>query len=275
MPMIPSTSHEAERQRLREYLLGKMPEDVAAELDTRLFEDNALLDELEQERQLLIEDFVGSGLTAEEAALFQSQLSRSPELRRKADEFRELLEALQRQTPVLENRRTSMLSRILLLLTPAFAVLLCAVSLLYFKERHRNADLHAQLQAGQLTTQAVQPSVAGGQSLVTAFLSANVPRESSAPPVVVLPAKTSTLELQIELHDPPSDVADWKVEVLAGKEILWQSAHTHVHRVGGETFLTLFLNAEDLPPGQYVVRHSPASNPSASQTRLFVIREGR
>src|ERR1700678_4476700 len=104
MPMIPSTSHEAERQRLREYLLGKMPEDVAAELDTRLFEDNALLDELEQERQLLIEDFVGSGLTAEEAALFQSQLSRSLELRRKADEFRELLEALQRQTPVLENR---------------------------------------------------------------------------------------------------------------------------------------------------------------------------
>jgi hypothetical protein len=271
--MIPSTSHEAERQRLREYLLGKMPEDVAAELDARLFADNALLDELEQERQSLIEDFVGSRLTVEEAALFQAQLSRSPELRQKVDEFREFLQALQRQTPVPENRRASLLSRVFLLLSPAFAILLCAVSPLYVKELHRNADLHAQLQAGQQRTQFLQHSIAGGQPLVTAFLSANVPRESSAPPEIVIPAKTSMLELQVELHDPPSD--DWKVEVLAGKEVLWQSAHTRVHRVGQETFLTVFLNTEDLPPDQYAIRYAPASDPSASQTRLFIVREGR
>jgi hypothetical protein len=271
--MIPSTSHEAEGQRLREYLLGKMPEDIAAELDARLFEDNALLDELERERQSLVEDFVSSRLTVEEAALFQSQLSRSPELRQKVDEFREFLQALQRQTPVPKNR--SILSNLFLVLTPALAILLCAVSLLYVKELHRNADLHAQLQAGQPTTQFLQHSFAGGQSLVTAFLSANVPRGSSAPPEIVIPARTSMLELQVELHDPPSNVDDWKVEVLAGKEVLWQSAHTRVHRVGQETFLTVFLNTEDLPPGEYVMRNSPASDPSASQTRLFVIRQGR
>jgi hypothetical protein len=269
--MIPPTSHEAERQRLREYLLGKMPEDMAAELDARLFADNTLLDELEQERQSLIEDSISSRLTVEEAALFQAQLSRSPELRQKVDEFRELLQALQRQTLVPKNR--SILSKLFLVLTPAFAILLCTVSLLYVKELHRNADLHTQLQAGQPTTQLLQHSFAGGQSLVTAFLSANVPRESSAPPEIVIPAKTSMLELQVEVHDSPSD--DWKVEVLAGKDVLWQSAHTHVHRAGPETFLTVFLNTEDLSPGEYVMRSSPVSDPSASQTRLFVIRQGR
>lgn len=61
----------ADRQQFREYLLGKMPETVAVDFDARLFEQNTLHDELEQERESLIEDFVHGQLPTEEESLFR------------------------------------------------------------------------------------------------------------------------------------------------------------------------------------------------------------
>jgi hypothetical protein len=269
--MNPSTSHEPDRQQLRDYLLGRMPEDTAAEVDERLFDGNAVLELLEEERQSLIEDFVGGRLYEQEAALFRSQMARSPELGRKVEDFREFLLALKRETAYSEKRKT--LSLAFLFLSPALALLLCVVSLLYVKELHKSANLHAALSAGPQTTQVLSHPYAGDSSLATAFLSANVPRGSSGPPEILLPANASTLELQVELRDPLPDAKGWKVEVLAGNELLWQSAHTPVRRVGQETFLTVFVNAQDLPPGPYTIRYSPTANPGAIQTRLFVIRK--
>jgi hypothetical protein len=271
--MIPSTSQDAERQKLRDYLLGKMPEDAAAGWDERLLEQNILVEQLEQEQQSLIEDFVGGRLSGEEVALFQLQLSRSPELRRKTDDFREFLQALERETSA--SKRAPGLSQLFLVLSPALAILLCIVSFLYVKELHRNGDLRSQLRTEPQTMQLPAQSFAGAPSLATAFLSANVPRASSAPLEIVIPPGTTTLELQIELHTPPSDAGGWKVEVLAGKEMLWQSTHTRVRRAGQEAFLTVFVSTEDLPAGQYAIRYSPLSDPGAIQTRPFVIRQGR
>jgi hypothetical protein len=269
--MNPSTSHEPDRQQLRDYLLGRMPEDAAADVDERLFDGTAVLDLLEEERQSLIEDFVGGRLHEEEAALFQSQMARSPELRRKVDDFREFLLALKRETGFSEKQRT--LSQIFLFLSPALALLLCVVSLLYVRELNKSANLQAALPAEPQTTQVPSHPYPGDQSLVTAFLSANVPRGSSGPPEILVPANASTLELQVELRDPTPEAKDWKVEVLAGNELLWQSAHTPIRRVGQETFLTVFVNAQDLLPGPYTIRYSPVANPGASQARMFVVRQ--
>ena len=71
--------------------------------------------------------FVSGRLTAEEATLFQSQLARSPELRRKVDDFSEFLLALKREVGSSEKRKT--LSQVFLFLSPALALLLCVVSL--------------------------------------------------------------------------------------------------------------------------------------------------
>jgi len=271
MAMNPPISHEPDRQQLRDYLLGRMPEDTAEEVDERLFEGNAVLELLEEERQSLVEDFVGGRLNEEEAALFRSQMARSPELGRKVEDFREFLLALKRETAFSEKRKT--LSLVFLFLSPALALLLCVVSLLYVKELHKSADLHAALSAGPQTTQVLSHPYAGDPSLATAFLSANVSRGSSGPPEILVPANASTLELQVELRAPLPGAKDWKVEVSAGNELLWQSAHTPVRRVGQETFLTAFVNTQDLPPGPYTIRYSPTANPGAIQKRLFVIRQ--
>ena len=271
MAMNPPISHEPDRQQLRDYLLGRMPEDTAEEVDERLFEGNAVLELLEEERQSLVEDFVGGRLNEEEAALFRSQMARSPELGRKVEDFREFLLALKRETAFSEKRKP--LSLVFLFLSPALALLLCVVSLLYVKELHKSADLHAALSAGPQTTQVLSHPYAGDPSLATAFLSANVSRGSSGPPEILVPANASTLELQVELRAPLPGAKDWKVEVSAGNELLWQSAHTPVRRVGQETFLTAFVNTQDLPLGPYTISYSPTANPGAIQKRLFVIRQ--
>lgn len=58
-----------DRQELRDYLLGRMPENLASDLDTRLFSGDELLHRLQEEQDLLSEDFVYGRLTPEDKML--------------------------------------------------------------------------------------------------------------------------------------------------------------------------------------------------------------
>jgi hypothetical protein len=267
----------ADRQQFREYLLGKMPETLAVDFDARLFDQNTLHDELEHERESLIEDFVHGQLPAEEESLFRSQLSKSAELRQRVEDSRALLLALERVHPLLDRKR-SILSQLFIPLSAVLAILLCIVSFLYVKEQRRNTLLRSQAKATQSTT--TQTSIPSpmrrqpvGPSLVTAFLSANVPRESSfTPPSIVIPAGTAGLELQVELRNPPPDAIVWTVEIRAGEKIISQSSQARLHHVGQEIFLAIVLDAEDLQPGSYSVLYSAASNPTDVRMRTFIVK---
>lgn len=273
--MIPSTSPEPDQQQLRDYLLGKMPEDAAAGFDARLFESKVLVEELNDEQQALIEDYLNDRLTAEELTLFRLQLSKSRELQREVTDLSHLLSALQKEVDASASREKPALFRLLFVLSPALAILLCAVTLLYLREHHKSAELESELQTSRHTTAPVMPALAGGQPIVTAFLSANVVRGSSRPQEITLPRDASILELQVELHSPLTDAKDWNVALLAAQEILVQSNHTHLHQAGKEMFLTLLTNTRDLTPGTYTIRYAPASDRGAVQTRLFVVRLSR
>ncbi len=273
--MIPAMSPEPDRQQLRDYLLGKMPEDAAAGFDERLFESNVLVEELNNERQALVEDFLDARLSAEELALFQLQLSKSRELQREVADLRQLLSALQRDVDASAGPDKTTLSRFFFILSPALAVLLCIVTFLYFSEHHRSGELQSQLQTSQHATAPAKQTLPVGQPMVTAFLSADVFRGPSGPPEITLPRNASILELQVELHSPPTDAKDWNVALLAGQEVLVESNHTHMQQAGQETFITLLANTKDLPPGAYAIRYAPSSDPGAAQTRFFMVREGR
>jgi hypothetical protein len=61
------------QQQIRDYLLGQLPEDLATELDTRLFASDELNRELQDEQDSLIEDFVYSRLTSVQDEAYQAQ----------------------------------------------------------------------------------------------------------------------------------------------------------------------------------------------------------
>jgi hypothetical protein len=259
-----------ERQELREYLLGQLPEDAANELDARLFSDDDLLGELQDEQDSLIEHYLRGRLTEKESAFFGAQIARSPSLQEKVDSLRVLLAVLEKQPA----RSTSRLSRFAILLSPAFAIMLCIVAFLYVRESRRNSDLSSQLLALSPAPQPVVNSI-GQSSIAVAFLSANVSRGPSIPPEISVPAAASLIELQVELHEPPPGESRWDAEVLRGNEVIWKSSHLPLRQVGQEAFLALFIDTGAIQAGSYVVRYSPSSTPGIAQARSFRVTERR
>jgi hypothetical protein len=260
-----------ERQELRDYLLGRMPADLASELDTRLFAGDELYRDLQEERDSLIEDFVYGRLSSEDAGAFEAQCRQSPSLQTSVDSFRVFLSALDRQPESAAASWLPNLSRILTLISPALAVMLCVVTFLYIHEHRRGADLNAQLLA-QSHVPAISPQTSETQRpSVVVFLSANVPRDSSAPPEIKIPQAATLLELQVELHPPSPAGTDWNVDLLRGDELIWKSAHLPSRRVGQETYLPLLIDPKPLLSGSYRIRFSPSSDSGLIQSRSFRI----
>jgi len=261
---------KTDRQMLREYQLGTLPEDLAAEVDARLFADNGLHREIQDEQDSLIEDFVYGRLTPEEEAAFRTQCGQSPSLQEKVGSFRVFLSALERQSASKPSSIALRLPRFLFVLSPALALMLCVASFLYVGELRRNAILRSQVQSSSRRPNFAMPSNENKPVSVVAFLSANVPRgASSSAPEIRVPTTASVLELQVELHPAPVGEADWDAQLLRGREVVWASAHVPLHRIGQETFLSLAIETESIRAGSYVIRYSPHSDPEAAQFRPF------
>jgi len=258
-----------DQQQLRDYLLGRLPEDLATELDTRLFTSDELNRELQNEQDSLIEDFVYSRLTSVDDAAFQAQCARSPMLQEKVRSFRIFLSALERQSDSESSPLILHYRQFLSLLSPALALLLCLASFLYTRELRRNAILNSQLLASSRAHGSNASSDEERRSTVIAFLSANVPRGPSSAPEIRVPVTSRLLELQVELQPSPSEETDWDVEVLHNTEVIWKSAHVPLHRIGPEAFLSLLIDTESIRTGSYVIRYSPHSDQGAAQFRSF------
>jgi hypothetical protein len=258
-----------DQQQLRDYLLGRLPEKLATEMDTRLFANDELNRELQDEQDSLIEDFVYSRLTPVEDEAFQAQCARSPMLQEKVKSFRVFLSALERQSDSKPSPLILRFRQFLSLLSPALALLLCFAGFLYIRELHRNVILSSQLLTSSRTYGSNRPSNEDRRSTVVAFLSANVPRGPSTTPEIRVPASARLLELQVELQPSPSGEADWDVELLHDTEVIWTSAHVPLHRIGQEAFLSLLIDTGSIPSGSYVVRYSLHSDHGTAQFRPF------
>jgi hypothetical protein len=266
---------QTDRLILRGYLLGSLPEDLATEVDARLFAEDELHRELQEEQDALIEDFVYGQLAPDVEAAFQSQCARSPLLQRKAESFRLFLSALERQTTPARLWKVPYFS-LPRFLAPALALMLCVASLLYLRELRRNTVLVSQLQASSRAPAPVTPSSGGKVVDVVAFLSANIPRGPATAPEITVPASATMLELQVELHPPASgnvdwDRVDWDMELLRGDEVVSKSAHVRLRRIGLQTFLPLIIDTGAIHAGSYIVRYWPHADPGAIQIRQFYV----
>jgi len=260
---------KTDRQQLRDYLLGRLPEDLAVQFDSRLFADDALRQELDEEQHSLIEDFIYERLTETEERTFQEQCAQSPLLREKVASLRVLLSALERQRDSTPASFSLNLKQFLTLLSPALALLLCFAAFLYARERHRNTAQISQVAPPVPPSKLGALSNGHGVPTVAVFLSANVVRSSSAVPKIKIPSVGTILELQVEVRSPSSSAADWDVALLRGDEVIQSSSHVPLHRLGEETYLSLMIDAASTHAGSYSVRYSPHGDPGVSQYRSF------
>jgi hypothetical protein len=260
---------DKDRQELRQYLLGMLPEDEAVELDERLFSGEEMLHRLQEEQETLSEDFVSGRLSPEEAAQFREQCSRSPRLRGNVEELKTLLAGLRQRTEAirapaaLTPARPRLRERWLWVLSPALAAALCVVAVLYVQERHAVERLQTTTQEAAVQAPIEGEPVSGGQPYA-AFLAASVTRGAGSTPQIAIPPAASTVDLQVEVRDAVSSNGDWTVTLLQGGEPIWKSARVRLQKLGAETFLELHLAAGVLRPGAYSVQWARAGEPGSA-----------
>jgi hypothetical protein len=262
---------KTESSDLRAYLLGKLPEKPAENLDARLFSDNDLHRAMEEEREFLIEDFLKSRLSQEDTVRFRALCACSPELQAQVNSLRTLLVAVNRQA--LQNLSPApTYRRIFLFVSPPLAASLLIVSFLYLRESRENSNLHTRLQT---LAPSPKPNVSpiDEHPVFLAFLSADVPRGPSTLPTIGIPATGSLLELEVEVRNPPEGESHWSVDLLRGPATVWKSANVRLRRVGRKAYLELVIDREDLPPGSYQVRYSVSSEAGAPQSKSFQIAQ--
>jgi hypothetical protein len=260
---------KTDRRQLRSYLLGRLPEDQAVYLDSRLFAADALRQELEDEQDSLIEDFVYQRLTEEDERTVLEQCATSQPLREKVASLRVLLAALERQPDSSPVPFSLWLKRLLLPLSPALALLLCLAAFLYVRGRHKNAPPVSNLATLSAPTKEGAPTSAQGRPTVVAFLSANVARGPSSVPAIKFPPTGTVLELQVEVRSPASTAEDWDVSLLRNNEVIQSSTDVRLHQLGQETYLSLIIDSTLIRAGSYSVRYSPHTDPKATRYRSF------
>jgi hypothetical protein len=256
---------------LRAYLLGRLPDNAAEDLDARLFSDDDLHRAIEQERESLIEDYLRARLSPEEDARFRALCARSPEFQAQVNSVRTLLAALDKQAPK-NLSPVPTYRRIFFFASPALAALLLIVSFLYLREARENSNRIVQLQT---LAQSPKPNVSpiDGQPVFLAFLPADVPRGPSTFPAFAVPPTGSLLELEVEVRNPSDGDSHWSVDLLRGSTTVWKSANVPLRRVGRKAYLALFIDRGNLQPGSYQLRYSISAETGTPQSRSFQIAQ--
>jgi hypothetical protein len=261
---------DTERQRVRSYLLGVLPEQEAADLDQSLFTSDEVLRQMEDERELLIEDFINGHLRDEDKALFEKQCSRSPQLSDQVAETRMLIELLRRRTQERKATKGAMRwNQVFMILSPVLAVALGVVIFLYVQQRAEQVRLQATLQA-QTSAPFPAAELGAGQPQIIAYLAATVVRGNESSPKITVPARAESVELQVEMRGE-NLTGNWSLTINQGNTPVWMSNRVPLHRLGAQTFLDAIVDANVLESGAYTMRIQSSQNPGAQQVRQFSV----
>jgi hypothetical protein len=260
---------DEQRPKLRTYFLGGLPEDEASALDERLFVDDQLLHNLEEERELLIEEYVRGVLPADQVQQFREQCSRSPELQQRAKEMQALVDALGRleEASPLPHRAGWLPRSAGWLLPVALAGGLCAVTTLYIHEFRANRSLGDQIRTSQARVIQPQEVIVGQTSVI--FLAANVMRGATSLPRIRIPAAALRIELQVEVRDADLNRGIWTVTIWQADQPVWMSARVPLRRIGQVTFLDLQVDSAVLSPNRYLLQFAPVGRPNSERARQF------
>jgi len=250
-----------DQRAIRDYLLGRLPEEKAVEVDDCLFEDQALSLALQYERDCLIEDFAEGRLSRDEEEAFRAQCVRSPVLQAEVQSFRTLLKSIRRRAE--PHRWWELRSKWMLIPVAGGLAAVLATFALLFQPSQRSAQRHA----------ALHPQVAPASHAPTpdtvVFLSAIVPRGSAELPQVTIPQDALQVDIEVELRGSSAQEGDWHAELFDGGQIVREFDHLPRERVGSESFLRMLVDAKSLTSGLWSVRFYPGEKTQAVETRLF------
>jgi hypothetical protein len=264
-----------EKLQLREFLLGGLTTTEASELEERMFREDAFYREIEEERSALIEDYATENLTEEDATRFKEQCNKSPDLAQQVEHFLRLKGLLAQTESRREAIASSWFSWSAKWLTPILATivgsLIIVICVQWSHNRRLALELAMKTQQAERHIATARSPVAVSQLEAVAFLSTDVVRGSQDIPHVAIAPGTALLQLQVELPRTAVTTEPWTVQLLRNGQEIWKSATILSRRAGTTTYLPIYVGAESLLDGSYMVRLAQDRSGQCEQTRYFEV----
>jgi hypothetical protein len=236
-----------QESKLRDYLMGGLAPQERAEIEEHYFDDDALFASISALEEEIIRDYISASLSVTEAARFESQLVKCPDLRRKLEFSRGVASALS-ESPRRSNAfspRASMMSW-LVAAPPAwrYAAGIALLVVVGVGVTGVTNALRLNRRVMRLEAEAVQLREAANARPVFSFLLApGITRGSTGrPDRLLIPVGATSVTLQLELGRGLAYGA-WRVVLRAvGKDAqLW----------GGEARVVGHSVAVEVPAGAF------------------------
>jgi hypothetical protein len=258
-----SLSNNREPEKMKQYLLGKLPPESLAPLEERLLSDGDFYEQLLISEDDLVDDYLADRLSGPERERFEAHFMISPERRQKvrfgkalrryilAEGVRTSATELSQGSSAADKRLRSKrgfvfwpfkLSPVLAL---SFMITVCLVLFAVSWKVFRGPSFRATVEK-----QSQKPTI-------IALVSGST-RSEGVTPRVSIPPGVDSVQLQLELKR--NDYQTYKAELLGDTSVLATSEPLKAEVNGGRSVVYLALPAHVLKPGDYQVRLSGISD---------------
>jgi hypothetical protein len=258
-----SLSNNREPEKMKQYLLGKLPPESLAPLEERLLSDGDFYEQLLISEDDLVDDYLADRLSGPERERFEAHFMISPERRQKvrfgkalrryilAEGVRTSAAELSQGSSAADKRLRSKrgfvfwpfkLSPVLAL---SFMITVCLVLFAVSWKVFRGPSFRATVEK-----QSQKPTI-------IALVSGST-RSEGVTPRVSIPPGVDSVQLQLELKR--NDYQTYKAELLGDTSVLATSEPLKAEVNGGRSVVYLALPAHVLKPGDYQVRLSGISD---------------
>jgi hypothetical protein len=259
-------------QRIRDYLLGQLPEAETERLDELSITDDACAERIQEVEHDLVDAFARGELHGVTLEQFRSRYLTSPR-GREMTRFAEALQSLDEPTGVVREKRRW---RELLALAAAVLVFASASVWLVLDNRNLRARVSSaesardererQLRAAEAARAAntAPPSTGAALTVATLVLAPQL-RGAGQLPTVSLADGTRELPVQLDLE--PVDYPSYTASFLSssGDRQLWVADRLMARTAGGRRTIDLQLPATLLSPQDYLIRVSGVPARGASE----------
>lgn len=268
-------------ESMRAYLLGQLSDEEAAALEEEYFVNRAVFLKAQSAETELIAEYLDGSLPPSEKQCFEGRYLKVPELQRKIEEVKRLL----------ETRHQAVQPRIRFSWPLAFAtalVLILGTGIWVYQSRLRDYPHSTALGQNQANTQTQgqgheaasgsnpgKPSVIG--SLTAIYISPGLAKGPGSKPVQFeQPAADATIHLVLELPGQLSPIRNSvRITIVKpdeSREPVWDRPDVLSESVDGGQALRLQLAGSLLEPGDYVIE---ASTPDGAIHETYVYRVTR
>lgn len=263
-------------EKLRDFLLDKLPAAETEALEQRLVEDHEFFAALQESEDDLIDDFVLGSLMPDETQRFQELCGTRPEMPGRIAARRAFFAALQGSSVPPKPSGSALFAKFVIpVLSLTCAAMLAVIGLFWHANRDLNrkiAGLNVEKQVPSAIVAPANPAPRQAREIATLFFPLHVTRGTDMEAPLRLHLGSNSV-VAFEVATPPGSPGPWAVSIADGRGARTAQSGIETQYMGSVSFVRIYLDSSILQAGAYDVTLSSERNSRAIQSwKLLVSR---